>query len=58
MSTTDSCCDSSAEKCDFFDFVARYVGMTIIHPGGLEATRDLAELSVSSFFLIHPVLEI
>ena len=39
----ESCCDSSVEKCDIFDFMARYVGMTIIHPGGLQATRELAE---------------
>ena len=39
----ESCCDSSVEKCDIFDFMARYVGMTIIHPGGLQATQELAE---------------
>ena len=31
----------SAEKCDIFDFMARHVGMTVIHPGGFKATRKL-----------------
>jgi SAM-dependent methyltransferase len=30
------------EGCDIFDFMARYVGMAVIHPGGFEATRCLA----------------
>ena len=36
-------CECAVEACDIFDFMARYVGMTVIHPGGLKATRDLAE---------------
>jgi len=31
------------ETCDIFDFMARHVGMTVIHPGGFDATRQLAE---------------
>jgi SAM-dependent methyltransferase len=36
-------CDCSIERCDIFDFMASHVGMTVIHPGGLTATRRLAE---------------
>ncbi len=35
--------DSSVEKCDIFYFLARYAGMTVMHPGGLKATHKLAE---------------
>jgi len=31
------------EGCDIFDFMAKHVGLTVIHPGGFEATRRLAE---------------
>ncbi|GAI33601.1 unnamed protein product, partial [marine sediment metagenome] len=31
------------EKCDIFDFMAQYVGMSVLHPGGFRATRTLAE---------------
>ncbi len=31
------------ETCDIFDFMARHVGMTVVHPGGFDATRRLAE---------------
>lgn len=31
------------EGCDIFDFMAKHVGLTVIHPGGLKATRSLAE---------------
>lgn len=31
------------DQCDIFDFMARYVGLTVIHPGGLSATSRLAE---------------
>jgi len=37
---TDQC---TVEKCDIFDFMARHVGMTVIHPGGFAATRRLAK---------------
>lgn len=31
----------SIEKCDIFDFMANHVGLTVIHPGGFDATRKL-----------------
>ncbi len=31
------------ENCDIFDFMAKHVGLTVIHPGGFNATRMLAE---------------
>jgi len=33
----------SLSKCDIFDFMARYVGLTVIHPGGYGATDQLLE---------------
>ena len=35
-------CPSPAD-CDIFDFIARDLGLTVIHPGGLAATAALAE---------------
>ena len=32
---------TSASKCDIFDFMAKHVGMTVIHPGGFATTRQL-----------------
>ncbi|UCD95812.1 MAG: class I SAM-dependent methyltransferase [Candidatus Bathyarchaeota archaeon] len=31
----------SIEQCDIFDFMANHVGLTVIHPGGFNATREL-----------------
>ena len=31
----------SVSKCDIFDFMAKYVGMTVVHPGGFRATNEL-----------------
>ena len=31
----------SVSKCDIFDFMAKHVGMTVIHPGGYKATDKL-----------------
>jgi arsenite methyltransferase len=31
------------EKCDIFDFMTHHVGLTVLHPGGLAATRKLVE---------------
>ena len=31
----------SIEQCDIFDFMANHVGLTVIHPGGFDATRKL-----------------
>ena len=38
-------CDNrcSVSKCDIFDFMAKHVGLTVIHPGGLRATRMLID---------------
>jgi ubiquinone/menaquinone biosynthesis C-methylase UbiE len=30
------------ENCDIFDFMANYVGLSVLHPGGLKATEKLA----------------
>ncbi len=38
----DSKC--SIEQCDVFDFMANHVGLTVIHPGGFEATHKLLDL--------------
>lgn len=37
--SNDSCI---IEKCDIFDFMAKHVGMTVIHPGGFMATERLS----------------
>lgn len=34
----------SIDECDIFDFMANIVGMTVLHPGGFEATDKLAQL--------------
>ncbi len=34
---------TTVSKCDIFDFMAKYVGMTVIHPGGFAATRRLID---------------
>lgn len=40
---------NSVAKCDIFDFMAKHVGMTVIHPGGFEATNKLIKsLKISS----------
>ena len=31
----------SVSKCDIFDFMAKHVGMTVVHPGGFNATNEL-----------------
>lgn len=35
---------NSAAKCDIFEFMAKHVGMTVIHPGGFKATGKLLKL--------------
>lgn len=32
---------SSTAECDIFDFMANHLGLTVIHPGGLNATQKL-----------------
>ena len=44
------------EQCDIFDFMANIVGMTVIHPGGLKATREL--LGSCHIHKNHKVLDI
>ena len=40
---------NSVVKCDIFEFMAKHVGMTVIHPGGFEATNKLIQsLKISS----------
>lgn len=34
---------NSISKCDIFDFMATYVGLTVIHPGGFNATGKLLD---------------
>ena len=36
---SDEC--TSVSRCDIFDFMAKYVGMTVVHPGGFTATNEL-----------------
>jgi ubiquinone/menaquinone biosynthesis C-methylase UbiE len=36
---SDEC--ASVSRCDIFDFMANYVGMTVVHPGGFNATNEL-----------------
>jgi ubiquinone/menaquinone biosynthesis C-methylase UbiE len=33
----------SVSKCDIFDFMAKFVGLTVIHPGGYGATAQLLD---------------
>jgi len=42
MSNPD-CADqcNSISKCDIFEFMAKHIGMTVIHPGGFKATHQL-----------------
>lgn len=40
MAQTGGC---TIENCDLFDFMAKYVGLSVLHPGGLKATEKLAE---------------
>lgn len=40
--TCKSPCPTIA-KCDIFEFMAKHVGMTVIHPGGFKATRKLVD---------------
>jgi SAM-dependent methyltransferase len=36
-----TCKEDSIEKCDIFDFMAKYVGMSVLHPGGFTSTNRL-----------------
>lgn len=37
------CKEDSIEKCDIFDFMAKYVGLSVLHPGGFFATHRLLD---------------
>jgi ubiquinone/menaquinone biosynthesis C-methylase UbiE len=41
MTNSDCSCKDSVEKCDIFDFMARYVGLSVLHPGGFVSTNRL-----------------
>lgn len=44
MTTTEcTCAADSIERCDIFDFMAKYVGLSVLHPGGFFATNRLLE---------------
>jgi len=38
-----TCEDESIEKCDIFDFMAKYVGLSVLHPGGFASTNILLD---------------
>jgi len=40
---TQSDCSCTVEKCDIFDFMAKYVGLSVLHPGGFESTTKLID---------------
>jgi ubiquinone/menaquinone biosynthesis C-methylase UbiE len=45
MNQTDcKCQENSIEKCDIFDFMAKFVGLSVLHPGGFAATEKLLGL--------------
>jgi ubiquinone/menaquinone biosynthesis C-methylase UbiE len=37
-------CACSIEKCDILDFMAKHVGVSVLHPGGLNATKKLLSM--------------
>lgn len=39
MTTIKRCCE--VEECDIFDFMADYIGLSVLHPGGFTATDML-----------------
>lgn len=39
---SDTSCECTIENCDIFDFMAKYVGLSVLHPGGFPATEKLA----------------
>lgn len=34
---------NSITKCDIFEFMAKHIGRTVVHPGGLKATKKLLD---------------
>ena len=46
MDTKQGC---TIDNCDLFDFMANYVGLSVLHPGGFDATDKLAnDLQINS----------
>lgn len=43
MMNSDCLCNDSVERCDIFDFMAKYVGLSVLHPGGFSATNRLID---------------
>ena len=41
MADSDCLCNDSIEKCDIFEFMAKYVGLSVLHPGGFDSTKRL-----------------
>jgi ubiquinone/menaquinone biosynthesis C-methylase UbiE len=37
-------CNCSIDKCDILDFMAKHVGVKVLHPGGLKASDELARI--------------
>jgi ubiquinone/menaquinone biosynthesis C-methylase UbiE len=37
-------CGCSVEKCDILNFMAKHVGVNVLHPGGFEATEKLLSM--------------
>ncbi len=53
MKQEQSACVCEPETCDTFQFMSKKLGMQVLHPGGLEATKQLAEkCKVSSNMII------
>lgn len=43
MKDPNCTCQDSVEKCDIFDFMAKYVGISVLHPGGFVSTNKLLD---------------
>lgn len=41
MTYSECLCNDSIDKCDIFDFMAKYVGLSVLHPGGFDSTKRL-----------------
>ena len=41
MNNSDCLCNDSIDKCDIFDFMSKYVGLSVLHPGGFNSTKKL-----------------
>jgi ubiquinone/menaquinone biosynthesis C-methylase UbiE len=44
MINKNNCCVVDIEKCNIFDFMANVIGLPNLHPGGLKATGEMANL--------------